>query len=251
MQSFINEISYKCLLGPQAKNVQVINNLVSWQVGKSKVKQHFTNLNAFSQLDIDYLKTFPSNFHYLTPENMELLKLNFKVDKVKLNSCCLDLTKLNYTGRKYHNIRGAINSCVKANLTIQDNYNDINDVKKMLDRWSEEIGAKYFRSFSGKNLYFYKNNFHLTCNNIFVYDQENLVGFATLTKGEYSTYVIGKALFTKHKGLSEYVDDLAYRKALTDGTTVVNLGQSKGKLADYKDKWPGSFNILHYDGSIE
>src|ERR1700677_3618317 len=113
MNSFINTYSYKCLLGPQSKNISEIGNLVSWTVGK---KHHFVNLNLFDQNDIDYLMAFkPSNFHYLSEENMLLLKQHFDIKKVKLNSCCIEMDKLLYVGRKYHNIRGAINKNAKLN----------------------------------------------------------------------------------------------------------------------------------------
>jgi hypothetical protein len=249
MNSFINPYSYKCLLGPQSKSAQILNHLASWTVGQ---KHHFTNIQVFDQADIEYLHTWqPSNFHYLSEENLNILKQHFKVYKTKLNSCCIDLSQLAYVGRSYHGIRSAINKNKKLNLTIQDHYNDLNDVKIMLKEWSETIGAHYFRDFSGKNLFFYKNNFHLECHNIFVYDQGKLISFASLSPGEYSSYIIGKALFHQYPGLSEYTDDLAYQKAIINGVKTVNLGQSKGSIADYKDKFPGSYNILHYDGSIE
>lgn len=249
MKSFINSYSYKCLLGPQSKNAKIIGNLACWTVGK---KHHFTNIALFDQNDIGYLKAFgPANFHYLSEDNMLLLKQSFKVQRIKLNSCCIEMDKLLYVGRKYHNIRGAINKNKRLNLTIQDNYNKIEDVKEMLSEWSNVIAQKYFRDFSGKNYFFYKNNFHIGCNNIFVYDQDKLIAFASLSPGEYSSYIIGKALFNRYVGLSEFADDLAYQKAILNGTKIVNLGQSKGNIASYKDKFPGSFNIIHYDGNIE
>jgi len=248
MNSFINNYSFKCLLGQQSKNIEIIGNLASWTVGS---KHHFTNISLFNQDDVNYILSWkPANFHYLSEENMLLLKQASKITKTKLNSCCIDLEKLAYVGREFHGIRGSINKNKKLNLTIQDNFNKIEDVKEMLEEWSNVIAQKYFRDFSGKNYYFYKNNFHIDCNNIFIYDQDKLIAFASLSPGQYSSYIIGKALFNRYPGLSEYADDLAYKKAIANGTKVVNLGQSNGDIAKYKNKFPGSYNILHYDGKI-
>ena len=246
--SYINHYSYKCLLGVQSKNIQEIGHLATWTVGK---KKHFTCLGVLDLEDIKFLTVFGStNFHYLSEENMLLLKQHFKIDKGKLNSCCINMDSLHYIGRKYHGIRGAINKNQKLNLTIQDHFNSLQDVKEMLEEWSNVIANKYFRDFSGKNYFFYKSNFHLDCMNTFVYDQDKMIAFACLSPGEYSAYIIGKALFNRYPGLSEYVDDLAYQKAIQAGTKIVNLGQSKGNIAKYKDKFPNSYNVIHYDGSI-
>jgi hypothetical protein len=168
-----------------------------------------------------------------------------------MKSCVIDLSKLSYVGRAYHGIRGAINKNAKRGFTIQESFNRLEDVKAMLDEWSTVIGEKYFRDFSGKNLFFYKSNFHIGCQNTFVYDKDKLIAFASLSPGEYSSYIIGKALFHQYPGLSEYTDDLAYQMASRNGTKMVNLGQSKGKIAEYKEKFPGASTILHYDGRIE
>jgi hypothetical protein len=249
MQSFINKYSYKCLLGPQSKEVDIVGNIAKWKVNK---KHHFTNLEKFNADDLSYLKTYgPSNFHYLTDDNFALLKSNgFTVSRTKVNGTYINIENLSYSGRKYHGIRGSINKNSKLKLTIQDNFNKIEDVKAMIDEWSKNMGEKYFRDFSGKTFYFYKNNFHLDCDNTFIYDGPNLIAFATLSYGEYSAYIVGKALFNRYPGLSEYADDLAYRKAAARGTKIVNLGRSIGKLGDYKNKFPNAYSALHYDGNI-
>ncbi len=249
MKSFINVYSYKCLLGPQSKNSEIIGNLAAWQVGK---KSHFANLALFDENDIKFLQQYgPCNFHYLTHANYELLwAYGFKVKKTKLNSTCINLNELSYVGRKYHGIRGAINKNAKLHFTIQDNFNDIKDIKDMIEIWSNDYTKNYFRDFSGKNTFFYKNNFHRDCNNIFVYDDKKLIAFASLSPGKNSSYIIGKSLFKDYAGLSEYTDDLIYKKVYKLGTRIVNLGQSKGGIATYKDKWPNTYSIIHYDGNI-
>lgn len=251
-ENFINKFTYKCLLGPQSKDIKEINNIAAWKVQK---KNHFTNLNDLDTNDISYLKTQDSfNFHYLTENNMNFLKTNgFKVSKTKLNSCCIDLNNYNYTGKKFRDIRNAINKNTKHNFTIQDNFNDIKDVKEMLNEWSEVLAEKYFRDFSGKNYFFYSNNYHLNCLNTFVYENNKLLAFATLSPeiNGSSSYIIGKALCNKYSGLSEYADDLAYQKAIKLGVKKINLGQSKGAIATYKNKFPNAYNVLHFDGTIE
>ena len=248
--SFINKDSFKCLLGVQSKNAEIINNIAKWSVG---AKKHFTNLSLFDNNDLLFLKEYgPSNFHYLMPKNIELLTLNnFKVDKRKLNSTCIILENLAYVGRQYHGIRGAINKNKKLNLTIQDHFNDLSDIKEIINEWSTNYASKYFRNLSGKNTYFYKNNFHKDCNNIFIYDQSKLIAFASASVGDSAAYIIRKALFKQYPGLSEYIDDLTYKKAALSGTKVINLGQSIGNVAKYKDKFPNTYSILHYDGNIK
>lgn len=250
MKSFINIYSFKCLLGQQSKDVEIVGNIAKWTVGK---KHHLTNLSDFNDQDIKVIQDYkPCNFHYLTPDNIKILQSNnIKIEKTKLNSTCIDLTKnLSYAGRAFHGIRGAINKNSKLNLMIKDKFDHLNDVKNMIEEWSNNYTDKYFRDFSGKNMFFYKNNFHQDCHNIFIYDQSKLIAFASLSPGEESSYIIGKALFKEYPGLSEYADDLAYQKAISCGTKVVNLGQSKGGIADYKNKFPNTYSIIHYDGKI-
>jgi len=249
MESFINSYSYKCLLGPQSKDIEVIGNLAKWRVNK---KIHFSNLGIFDNSDILYLKNFDEiNFHYLSPENFEILKPHFKIFKGKLESTCINMENLTYDGRANHGIRGAINKNKKLPLIIKDNFDSFEDIKVMLDDWSENIGAKYFRDFSGKNKFFFKNNFHSDCHNTFIYDADKLIAFASLSPGEYSSYIIGKALFHKYPGLSEYTDAMVYERAKEKGVKTVNLGQSKGNIAKYKNKFPNSYTINHFDGSME
>jgi hypothetical protein len=249
MISFINPVSYKCLLGPQSKNAQIIGNIASWTVGK---KHYFTNIEPFSQVDIDYIAAWlPANFLYLSEDNINALKPLFEIKKQKAKSYCINIENLNYSGRPFHGIRGAINKNAKCNFTIQDHFNDINDIKDLIKEWSEIMADKYWQNHAGKNVFFFANNLHAGCRNKFVYDNERLVAFATLCYGEYAPYIVRKTLFNRYPGLTDYVDDLIYREAADEGTKIVNLGQGEKGLADYKSKFPGAHTIIHYNGSIK
>ncbi len=249
--TFINQYSFKCLLGPQSKNVQENNNLYSWQVGK---KNHFTTDRFLTTDDLPRLNELAkttSSFHYLSEVNLLFLKQHFQVDRSKLVSVIIDLEKFNLVGNDSKNLRHCFNKCNNAKLQILDNFKDIKDVEKMISIWSDEISIKYFRNFSGKNVYFYKNNFHSKCINVFIYDDTELVSFGTLSPETNSSYIIGKALYKKYYGLSEYTDIVLYKKAIELGVKSVNLGQAKKGLHFYKTKFPNSSEEIHYDGKIE
>ena len=249
--NFINKYSWKCLLGSLSKDPNIIGNLATWYVGTNKIKKHFTALNHLNEQDILFLKEYgESNFHYLNEDNINILNNHFKIRKSKMKSTIIDLTKQQYNGRKYHGIRGAINKNKKLNLTIQDNFNKIEDLEIMLNFWSDELADKYFRDFSGKNLHFFKQNYGNECLNTFIYDKDKLIAFSSLSPNDPSSYIIGKALCNRYPGLSEYADHISYEKAFKMGIRSVNLGQSKGGVAYFKNKFPGTYEINHYDGKL-
>lgn len=250
MKNFINPYSYKCLLGQQTKTDYISRNLYIWQVNS---KMHFACSNKLELEDIEILKTLkPISFHYLSSENLEIIKNNFKITKSKELSIGIDIKNLEFKGRKHHGIRNSINKCAKLDLEVKDNYNNINDVKTMLNEWSNILAQKYFRDFSGKNLYFYKNNFHKDCINVFIYKEEELISFASASPpvDGCSTYIIGKALCNKYAGLSEYTDLLLYNKLKNIGCDIVNMGQATKGLVYYKAKFPNSIEQIHYNGKI-
>lgn len=249
--SFINKYSWKCLLGSLSKDPKVIGNIATWYVGKNKIKKHFTLLGDLNNNDVLFLKEYGScNFHYISENNLLILKESFKINKSRYKSTIIDITNQQYIGRKYHGIRGAINKNSKLGLTIQSNFNNINDIKSMLDQWSDDSAEKYFRDFSGKNLFFYKQNYHINCLNTFIYDKTKLVAFSSLSPDESSSYIIGKALCKEYPGLSEYADVISYKRALNKNIKTVNLGQSKGGVGSFKNKFPNTQEIIHYDGKI-
>lgn len=246
--TYINKFSYKCLLGPQSRDVVETSDLYIWRVNK---KHHFTTAIDLNQNHIDILKQYGIlNFHYLSEANMIYLKSNGSVDKAKNASVTLDISDLSLKGSKFASIRHAINRCTKSNLTIKDNFNDISDVKNLIEEWSNNYTDKYFRDHSGKNMFFYKNNFHLDCINAFIYDGDVLVAFGTLST-EPCSYIIGKALFKRHYGLSEYADYILYQKAQRLNITKVNMGQAEKGLVHYKMKFPGASSEIHYNGTVK
>lgn len=194
----------------------------------------------------------PANFHYISQENLDFLKANFVVDRSKKKSVILDLTDFSLAGGAMKKVRQTFNKCAKNNFEILDNYKNIDDVKDMIEEWSNDYTDKYFRDFSGKNFYFYKNNFHLECINLFVYSGPDLVSFGTLSPSENEgcSYIIGKALFKRFYGLSEYTDILLYEKGIKQGVKFVNMGQAEKGLMFYKNKFFHAIEEVHYDGDI-
>jgi hypothetical protein len=242
---FINEFSWKCLLGKQAKNIQENNEIYTWEVLK---KKHFA---CNKELTINEIKELSGHsFHYLSESNLLKIKSLYKVNKDKNVSVIIDLNKFNISGVKNSGLRHSINSAKKQGLEIKDNFNNIKDVKDMLEEWSNVLAEKYFRDFSGKNEYFYSNNFHKDCINLFLYKEDKLMSFASVSPNkENCSYIIGKALCNKIHGLSEYTDYLMYNKLIELGFEKINLGQAKKGLLFYKMKFPGAYKEVHYDGN--
>ena len=248
--NYINHQSFRCLLGVQSKEIQMLDNLFLWKVGK---KQHFAVENELTYNNISNLvKYCPSNFHYLNQSNLEILKTYFKVNKVKNTSIIIDIQDLSFAGKKNSSIRHCLNRCHKENFTLENNYRDINDVKLLIDEWSNNYTSNYFRDNSGKNMFFYKNNFHQNLISLFVYKENDLIAFGTLSQPNengYSSYVLGKALFKRHYGLSEFADVELYKLGQKSNIKFVNMGQANKGLLDYKTKF-NHLQEIHYDGSI-
>lgn len=249
--SFINSHTYKCLLGPRAKDVKEHGSLFVWTVGS---KHHFSCDGILNFSSIEILKSYsPSNFHYMSQENLDILNANFNVDRVKNRSIILNIKDFSLAGGEMKSLRQTYNKCAKNEFEILDNYKNINDVKSMIDEWSTNYTDKYFRDFSGKNMHFYKNNFHLDCLNSFVYHENSLVSFGTLSpsKNGESSYIIGKALYKRLYGLSEFTDIVLYKKAIEQNINLINMGQASKGLLFYKTKFPNSIEEVHYDGNIK
>jgi len=247
--TFINSHSYKCLLGPQAKNILEQSEIYTWQVGQ---KQHLTTSRPLTTSDLPLLNSIcPSNFHYFSESNVNFLKEHFQVKRVKNLSIIIDINNLTFSGNQFKSIRHCLNKCSKNDLMLESNFRSLDDIKKLINEWSELYTDKYFRDFSGKNLFFYKNDFHRDCLNLFAYQGINLVGFGTLTpniNGE-SSYVIGKALYKRIYGLSEWLDVQLYQRAQTLGIKKVNLGQASKGLLSYKSQFSHT-EERHFDGNL-
>jgi hypothetical protein len=249
MKSFIDNYSKRCLLGQQSKDQTQVGNIFSWKVG---IKSHFVITNNLLQEDINYLKQItPSSFYYCTEENYDILKSNFNISRDKKKSTELFIDKLEFCGNKWKTIRNYLNRW--KHLEVCDNYKNINDVKTIIDEWSDTLCHKYFRDNSGKNLYFIKNNYHLECDCVFIYDKEKLVSFgiASPVINGYCSYVMGKALAKSHPGLSEFTDVKLYEKLINKyGEFSINMGQSEKGLIFYKSKFPNPTETIHYNGKI-
>ena len=244
---YIDGYSWRCLLGPMSKNIEVNDNFAKWMVNGT------THVVLLKRLSIDIGKFVPFNFYYFAPEDVELLKTKYKIQRSKNISICLEIEKvIELSGKKYKHIRNSLNKIEKLNLKILDNYKDFNDVCILVDKWSETSGEKYFRNFSGKSKYFYKNNWHIGCINVFCYDGDDLIACGSLSPviDGKSIYIIGKSLIT-YPGSSEFLDFTLYRKAVEMGCKLVNMGKcSNNGLFKYKSKFKGSFENLSYDGKV-
>ena len=252
--SFLNKYTFRCLLGPRSKDVHIIDDMYFWKVGDRK---HFGTSRTLLECDIDLLKSkhyYPFSFHYLSVENTAILKSNFQISKSKDKCVIVDITDLSLKGGKFKKVRQAINKCKENDFEILDNFKKIEDVEQMLDEWSNNYTDKYFRDFSGKNLFFYKNNFHKNCNNIFIYHKNDLVSFGSLSPNNNgkSSYIIGKALYKRFRGLSELTDIELYKKAFDKGIFIINMGRSSNKrLHFYKSKFPTLKEEVCYSGKIK
>lgn len=246
--SYINKYSWKCLLGKQSKNIQEGNEIYLWDVGKRK---HFCCTRPLTITDLP-LFAEEINFHYLSIENCEFLKTHKKITRSKNIATTIDLTALSLVGNANKSLRHSINRGNSYNLTVESNYRDIKDVEIMINEWSEVLAEKYFRDNSGKNLHLYKNNYHLNCHNVFLYDGEALVSFGSASPNlnDTSSYILGKALCNRYYGLSEFTDYLLYQKCLLDGIKIIDLGQTTGGMTFYKNKFPGAGTYEYYNGKI-
>jgi hypothetical protein len=246
--NYINEQSFKCLLGPQAKEIIIKDNLFRWKVGK---KYHFTVQGILSIDNIKNLQA-PCNFHYLDEVNLAILKKHFNVSRSKNVSIILDIQDLQFTGNKNKKIRHCLNRCAKEEFLIENNFRKIDDVKKLIDNWSTFYTDKYFRDNSGKNVFFYKNNFHQNLASVFIYKEQDLVAFGTLSDpiDGYSSYILGKALYKSYYGLSEFADVELYKMGQAKNIKYVNMGQASKGLLEYKTQFTHT-KVNHYDGSIE
>jgi phosphatidylglycerol lysyltransferase-like protein len=251
MINYITQQSFRCLLGVQSRDIEILDNLFVWKVSK---KQHFSVEGCLTPSNIENLKKIaPSNFHYINQENLDILKQNFKVDKAKNLSIVLNIEDLSFSGNQNKSIRHCLNRANKEGFVLENNYRKIEDVKLLVKEWGDNYTDHYFRNNSGKNFYFYHNNFHKDLISLFVYKKNDLVAFGTLSIPNaegYSSYVLGKSLWKRFYGLSEFADVELYKLGQAAGIKKINMGQASKKLLDYKAKFP-HIKETHYDGSIE
>lgn len=252
---FIDQYTAKCMMGPVSKNPKEHNGIFHWQVNR---KFHFTVMNNYSltEEDLKYLASFCEgqiSFHYLNKDNLDfLVTATKKIEKTKYKSVILKINEIDYSGNRNKTIRNYMNRY--KDFEIKNNFNNLDEVKELISEWSTTLGDKYFRDFSGKNKFFFMNNFHIGCENVFVYDKEGILvsfGVGSPVEENYCSYVIGKALAHKYPGLSEFTDMKLYEKLFNKyGPFNINMGQATGGLVFYKKKFPNSEEDLHYNGKI-
>ena len=248
--TFIDPYSWKCLLGAQAKEIKSDNQIYTWKVGK---RTHLATSKNLTIQDLPALKECsPCNFNYFSKENIDFLKQHFTISTARDRSVLIPLENFSLDGGEYKSTRQMINRAKKYNFSVENNYRKLKDVEDMIEDWSTNYTDKYFRDFSGKNYYFYKNNFHQDCNNIFLYHQNELVAYSSLSPHQNgrSAYIIGKALYKKFPGISELADVLSFQKAQQQGATLIDMGQAPKNLLKYKMKYPNAYIEVNYDGKI-
>lgn len=245
--NFINKYSWKSFLSIATKDVKQENGFYWFKTQKSK---QLLKDRPLEKSDFEFLKTLmPFNYFYFSLDDINLLQTEFKIEKGKDPDIGIEIQDLSLRGKKYRDIRNYLNR-YEGKFEILDNFKDIKDIYKMLERWDDTCGDKYFQVRTGKNRYYFSNNFHKGCINTFVYDKDDLISFAILSPGECSSYILGKALCLDYHGLSEFTDMVAYKKANLNGVKVVNLGGGSRKLREYKKKFPHSFENETYDGKV-
>lgn len=191
-------------------------------------------------------------FHYLSERNLRFISAQCKTTKTRHLSTEIRLPELTLNGRDRSSLRYCINRASRYNFTIERQFRKIEDVEELLKEWSAVLAPKYFRNYSGKNLYFFKNGWHKDCIGLFLYDDDRLVSFAVSSViGEHSVYIIRKALCNRYYGLTEFTDMLMFWMVKSAGGKVIDMGQTKNGLLFYKSKFPGSSQYSYYDGSIK
>lgn len=250
---FINDFSWKSFLSSQTKNIESYGKFRTWQVQK---RQQLVSISSIENSDLDYLKSIKkTNFFYWLPEDIKIIQESnfFKIKKTKDPNIIIDLSKLIYSGNKYKDIRNYINKFKKLNFTVERELRSIEHFNKMIKIWSDKSGEKYFQDRSGKNTFFFKNNFHLNGINTFIYNGDDLVAFSILSPKDdknHSSYVIGKSLCIDYHGLSEFADIESFNLAKSLGVDYVSFGGGSANLIKYKTKFPGVIRQDTYDGQL-
>lgn len=247
---FVNKYSWKCLLGPQSKEATDHGGVYTWKVGK---KNHFMADRNFIEKDIEILKNIcPSNFNYLSNENILFLKKYFNVAKSRVNSVLIGLENFSLNGSKYKKVRQAVSKAERMPIVVENNFRKLKDVEDLIEDWSTNYTDKYFRDFSGKNYFFYKNNFHKDCINVFIYLEDELMAYGSMSPNNNGkgSYIVGKALYKKVPGVSEYADVYLFEKAIEQGIKNIDMGAAPKNLLKYKMKYPNSSIEVTYDGKI-
>ena len=243
-----NEIAWKSFLSSVAKEITEYNGLYSWSI-YSKYQMAFSR--PLIEDDLLYLSKFKKfSAFYLSKDDIDILEKNYSVDKSKDFGVVIPIENFSLVGNNYIKIRTAINKCSRMGFEVLDNYKKFDDILDILNRWDDTCGEKHFQSRTGKNKYFFKNNFHKDGIPIFIYDKERLIAFGVLSKPNKdgcSAYVIGKALCYDYKGLSEFADVELYKAGQKFGIKEVNLGGGKPSVVTYKMKFPNAYKIESFD----
>lgn len=230
MLKYLNKHSYLSFLSSAAKDLVHDGDFHSWKI---QGRRQLSCDVEITEENIDVLEKFcPTNMFYLSPEEVVLIKSQFIItNKTKYEDVVVNLESLNFVGNKHKDIRNYLNRYFKMDLEICSDFKNIEDVKIMLNRWSETLGGKYFQDRSGKNLFFFKNGFHHDCHNILIYNKGSLIAFAVVSpvQNEHCSYIIGKALCKDYPGISDFCDVLAFEVAYFAGAKTISMGGGSNK----------------------
>jgi len=246
--TYINQSSYKGLLGPRSKNIFENGWMASWDG-----KYRNVVILAYEKIDYDYLAgLIPYNFLYFDMRIFD--KLPGRVNKSKEFSVITDISKWdNFDGKNWRGIRYCLNKMKNYDVKVSEIYNEA-DFVELIKKWRNNLANKYYQDHSGKNLYFFKMGFHNNCLNRFYYINDKMVGFACLSKPDENgnaAYIAGKSLCDEYYGLSEYVDCDILMHGRENGIKIINWGQGAKGVLKYKMKFPYSEILIHYNGKVE
>lgn len=246
--SYVDKYSWRGFLGPQSKDITFRDMYAYWRTPKATNVVFFDGFSDFSLVD----ELLPFTTYYVNSSLFNKLKERYEFSHRRTRSTIIGIDSLKITGRKMRNFRWAINNVSKMNLTIEEDYRSIDDIREMIKKWKLFAGEKYFQDRSSKNIYFYGHRYHEGCINLFCYDKDKLVSFGILSppnKG-YSSYILGKSLYNEYKGLSEYTDIMLFRKGIENGVINVDMGDGGKDLMFYKNKFSSSREEIFYHGKI-
>jgi len=140
--NYINKYSWKSFLSTATREVHEENGFYwfktrkNWQLLKDR---------DLVESDLDFIGTLlPVNFFYFSLKDIFVLKQKYEVSKNKDPDVGIKLDEFILRGNKYKDIRNYVNR-YNNKFEILNNYKDIKDIYKMIARWNDTSGDKYYQ----------------------------------------------------------------------------------------------------------